>query len=52
METNIVVPTQENTIEFSIIQRIHEIRGVRVMFDFDLAKRYGVQTRASMKRTI
>jgi len=48
METNIVVPVgkQENVIEMSIIQSIHEIRGVRVMLDFDLAKRYEVETRA------
>jgi len=37
---------QENTIELSIIQNIHEIRGVRVMLDFDLAKRYGIETKA------
>jgi hypothetical protein len=29
----------------SIIQRIHEIRGLRVMLDFDLAERYGIETR-------
>jgi len=47
METSIVVPAgkQENIIEMSIIQRIHEIRGVRVMLDFDLAERYGIETR-------
>ena len=47
MDTNIVVPVgkQENIIEMSIIQRIHEIRGVRVMLDFDLAERYGIETR-------
>jgi len=47
METSIVVPAgkQENIIEMSIIQRIHEIRGVRVMLDFDLAERYGVETK-------
>ena len=36
----------ENVIELAIIQSIHEIRGVRVMLDFDLAKRYEVETRA------
>ena len=48
METSIVVPArkQENIIEMSIIQSIHEIRGVRVILDFDLAKRYEVETRA------
>jgi len=35
----------ENAIELSIIQNIHEIRGVRVMLDFDLAKRYEVETK-------
>jgi hypothetical protein len=46
METSIVVPVgkQENVIEASIIQRIHEIRGMRVMLDFDLAKIYEVTT--------
>ena len=47
METHIIISgKQENTIELSIIQNIHEIRGVRVMLDFDSAKRYGVETRA------
>ena len=45
-ETNIIVQKQENPIELSIIQSIHEIRGVRVILDFDLAKRYEVETRA------
>ena len=46
METNILISgKQENTIELSIIQRIHEIRGVKVILDFDLAERYGVETR-------
>ena len=35
----------ENTIEMSIIQSIYEIRGVRIILDFDLAKRYGVETK-------
>jgi len=43
MEKNIVI--QENIAELSIIQSIHEIRGQKVMFDFDLAKRYEVETR-------
>ena len=43
MDTNIV--TNENVVELSIIQSIHEIRGYRVMLDFDLAKRYNVETR-------
>ena len=37
--------TIESVIEMSIIQRIHEIRGMRVMLDFDLAERYGVETK-------
>jgi hypothetical protein len=47
MEKSIVIPfgKQENVIELSIIQRIHEIRGVKVMLDFDLAERYGVETK-------
>ena len=57
METNIILPVgkQENVIELSIIQSIHEIRGVQVMLDFDLAKRYEVETRAlkqAVKRNI
>jgi len=35
----------ENVIELAIIQRIHEIRGMRVMLDFDLAKHYEVETK-------
>jgi len=45
METNIIIPAKDNFIELSLIQSIHEIRGVRVMLDFDLAKRYGVETK-------
>jgi hypothetical protein len=57
METNIIIRDQarENVVELSIVQSIHEIRGVRVMLDFDLAKRYEVETRAlnqSVKRNI
>jgi hypothetical protein len=57
METNIVVLSgkQEDVIELSIIQSIHEIRGVRVILDFDLAKRYEVETRVlkqSVRRNI
>ena len=57
METNIIVQDKinANTVELSIIQSIHEIRGVRVMLDFDLAKRYEVETRAlkqAVKRNI
>jgi len=42
--------------KLSIIQgKIHEIRGVKVMFDFDLAKIYGIETKVlkqSVKRNI
>ena len=47
--------TIENAIELIIVQRIHEIRGKRVMLDFDLAKCYEVETRAlkqAVKRNI
>ena len=43
METNII--KQDKGVELSIIQSIHEIRGVRVMLDFDLAAQYGIETR-------
>jgi len=57
METNIIVQNRkvENAISFSIIQKIHEIRGMRVILDFDLAERYEVETRIlnqSVKRNI
>ena len=45
MATNIILQKQDNPIELSIIQSIHEIRGVRVILDFDLAARYGVETK-------
>ena len=46
MEESIVISkNQENTVEFSIIQRIYEIRGMRVMLDFDLAEIYQVPTK-------
>ena len=33
-------------MELAVIQsRIHEIRGQRVMLDFDLAEMYGIETR-------
>lgn len=39
-------------MELSIIQsRIYEIRGQRVMFDFDLAEMYGVET-SQLKRSV
>jgi len=57
METNIIVQNQakENVVELSIIQNIHEIRGYKVMLDFDLAARYGVETKnlnLAVKRNI
>jgi hypothetical protein len=55
MAANIIVHKQNTPIELSIIQTIHEIRGVKVILDFDLAKRYGVETRVlkqSVKRNI
>jgi hypothetical protein len=45
MESNIIIQKQENIIELAIIQRIHEIRGVKVMLDFDLAEQYEVETK-------
>ena len=53
METNIIVQNsvKENVAELSIIQRIHEIRGVRVMLDFDLAEIYQVETK-NLKRSV
>lgn len=39
-------------MELEVIQsRIHEIRGRRVMFDFDLAQMYGIET-AQLKRAV
>jgi len=39
-------------MELDLIQnRIHEIRGYRVMMDFDLAEMYGVDTR-SLKQAV
>jgi len=43
--------TIENAFELSIIKRIHEIRGKRVMLDFDLAERYGIETK-QLKRAV
>jgi len=53
MVKNIVAQDRkiENTIELSIIQNIHEIRGARVMLDFDLAERYGIETKV-LKQTV
>ena len=43
-------------MELQIIQqKIHEIRGLRVMLDFDLAELYGVETRVlkqAVKRSL
>ena len=53
MEKSIAIPfgKQENIIELAIIQRIHEIRGMRVMLDFDLAEIYEVETK-NLKRSV
>ena len=40
-----IIPHNNSGDEFSIIPNIHEIRGVQVMLDFDLAKKYEVETR-------
>jgi hypothetical protein len=47
METNIIIQDNTNDIAaFSIIRsRIHEIRGQKVMLDFDLAEIYEVETK-------
>ena len=55
METNLIIPNKtDNIAEFSVIQsKIHEIRGCKVMLDFDLAAMYQVETRTlnqSVKR--
>ena len=42
---------QENVTELSILQNIHEIRGYRVMLDFDLAAKYEVET-YQLKRAV
>jgi len=41
VEANIILPAKENIVDLSIIKCIHEIRGYRVMLDFDLAKGMG-----------
>ena len=53
METNIIVQNsvKANTVELAIIQSIHEIRGVKVMLDFDLAARYEIETK-QLKRAV
>ena len=57
VETNIILQDNKPSVaEFSIIQsKIYEIRGYRVMLDFDLAEMYQVETRVlnqSVKRNI
>jgi hypothetical protein len=49
------IEKKENHNDFSIIQNIHIIRGQSVMLDYDLAKRYEVETRTlkqAVKRNI
>jgi len=48
---NIIVPEKESVFELSIIQNIHEIRGYKVMLDFDLAQIYGTETKY-LKRAV
>ena len=50
-KSNTVLNSKENTAELSIIQNIHEIRGYRVMLDFDLAPMYGIET-GQLKRAV
>ena len=48
METNIIVQDRinENVVELSIIlNKIYDIRGYKVILDFDLAERYEVETK-------
>ena len=47
METSIILQNGTKTVaEFSIIRnKIHEIRGQKIMLDFDLAERYEVETK-------
>ena len=47
METSIIVQENisENVFELSIIQNIYEVRGIRVMLDFELARLYEVETK-------
>ena len=44
-ETSLVKSNIDNPVDLSIIENIHEIRGYRVMLDFDLAEQYGVETK-------
>jgi hypothetical protein len=56
METNIIVTDNiEAVAEFSIIQNIYQVRGKKVMLDFELAKLYEVETKnlnLSVKRNL
>jgi len=57
METNIIVQDKtKNTAGFSIIRsKIYDIRGQKVMLDFDLAEMYGTETKVlkqSVKRNM
>ena len=53
MEANIIVQDRinENTVELSIIQNIYNIRGYKVMLDFDLANMYEVENKY-LKRSV
>ena len=49
MET--IIQSQQSSIIQPIFQKIHEIRGLRVMMDYDLAELYGVETK-HLKRSV
>jgi len=54
METNIIIQNKinESVVELSSIQsKIYEIRGFKVMLDFDLAEMYQVETK-NLKRAV
>ncbi len=42
---NTIIQTQQTDVIQIISQKIYEIRGQKVMFDFDLASLYGVETK-------
>jgi len=47
-----MIPTKESVFELSIIQnKIYEVRGCKIMLDFDLAEMYQVETK-NLKRSV
>ena len=50
-ETSLVKSNIDNPVDLSIIENIHEIRGYKVMLDFDLAEQYGVENKY-LKRAV